>query len=164
VFTHNVTSANAAAVETSPMVWLRTYGLAADISLDHVGIRKGGMITMPTSSTWLSLETPYISLPANIFDVLMQAAHTSLEEDLVVDCGLISILPELVFGLDIENDRTLEGEEIVVTPDQYVMKTEAGTCFLLARSHDGLQRLGWAAIRGRQFVIDLTNRRMGFGS
>jgi hypothetical protein len=146
------------------MVWLDTDVLAAGISLDHIGIRKGGMITMPTWSTSLSLDTPFISLPANIFDVLMQAAHTSLENELVLDCSLIPILPDLVFGLDVEDGRALEGEEIVVTPEQYVMKTEAGTCVLLARSHGGLQRLGWAAIRGREFVIDLTGRRMGFES
>jgi hypothetical protein len=161
-FTHNVTSVTTPDGDDSPMVWLDTNVLAAGISLDHIGIRKGGMITMPTWSTSLSLDTPYISLPTNIFNVLMQAARASLEQDLTVDCGLIPILPDLVFGLYIEDGRTLEGDEIVVTPEQYVMTTEAGTCVLLARSHGGLQKLGWAAIRGREFVVDLIGRRMGF--
>lgn len=163
-FTHNVTSMTTPAGDVSPKVWLRTNVLATDIDLDHIGIRKGGMITMPARSTWLSLDTPYISLPKNIFDVLLQAANTSLEQDLVVDCDVVSILPDLVFALNIETDRTLEGDEIVVTPNQYVMETEAGRCVILARSHSGLQELGWAAIRGKEFVIDLTGRRMGLES
>jgi hypothetical protein len=159
-FGHNVSSGRTHMDNT---IGLRTNVLAAHVSLDHIGIRRGDMITIPADSMWLSLDTPYISLPNSIFGVLLQAASTSPEQDFVLGCEAISILPDLVFGLNTDDDRVLQGDEIVVTPEQYVMETEAGKCVLLVRSHRGLQNLGWAAIRGREFVIDLAGERMSFG-
>jgi hypothetical protein len=142
---------------------------ASHIELDNVGIRKGGMITMPATSALLQLGTPYISLPDGLFYILLQAADTSAEKKFVVDCESFSILPDLIFGLaadeDEDEDEDFETEEIVVAPQQYVMEGENGKCMLLARSAgEGPIEMGWAAIRGRKFVMDLARGRMGFGS
>ncbi|KAH3908531.1 hypothetical protein HBI56_216160 [Parastagonospora nodorum] len=160
-FSHNASSESD---QVDDKIWLHTSVLATTIPLDHIGIRKGGMITMSANSVWLSLDTPYISLPDSIFNVLLQAANTSSEQDFVLDCDTVPRLPDLVFGLDIDHSWTLAGDEVVVRPEQYVMETEAGKCVLLARRRRGLQRLGWAAIRGREFVIDLAGQKMGFES
>jgi hypothetical protein len=97
-----VFSPNASSVtnQVNDKIWLRTNILAADVSLDHIGIRKGDMIAMPADYTWLSLATPNLSLPASIFNVLLQAAKTSPEQNFVLDCATASILPDLVFGLN----------------------------------------------------------------
>jgi hypothetical protein len=48
------------------------------------------------------------------------------------------------------------------------MKAEAKKCFLLVRRVEeringhGDASLGWAAVRGRKFVLDWTRHRMGF--
>lgn len=160
-FSHNTSSGSD---QVDDKVWLRTNVLAATIPLDHIGIRKGDMITMPANSVWLSLDTPYISLPDSILNVLLQAANTSSEQDFVLDCDTVRILPDLVFDVNPDHGWTLAGDEIVVTPEQYVMETEAGKCVLLARRRRGLLRLGWAAIRGREFVIDLAGQKMGLQS
>jgi hypothetical protein len=139
---------------------------ASHIELDNVGIRKGGMITMPATSAMLSLGTPFISLPDGLFYILLQAANTSPEQKFVVNCEAVLILPDLVFGLlaDEDEDEDLEAEEFIVTPQQYVMADEDGKCVLLARSAgEGPIEMGWAAIRGRQSVLNLAAGRMGFG-
>jgi hypothetical protein len=146
---------------SSPLTWLPT---TTSIGLDHIGIRKGGMISKPVWFAKLSLETPYIMLPKEIFDVLLQAARTTPVRGYVVDCDVVAILPDLVFGLDSEDEEG-EAGEIVVRPEQYVMEIEKGMCVLLARSSgDGMEGLGWAAIRGREFVLDRSRGMMGFGS
>jgi len=161
IFSHNASSESDLLEDK---VWLRTSVLAATIPLDHIGIRKGGMVAMLTNSAWFSLDTPYMSLPGSIFNVLLQAANTSSEQDFVLDCDTVSILPDLVFGLNPDHSWTVAGDEIVVTPEQYVMEIEAGKCVLLVRRRRGVQKLGWAALRGREFVMDLAGQRMGFES
>jgi saccharopepsin len=139
---------------------------ASHIELDNVGIRKGGMITMPVTKALLSLGTPYISLPDGLFYILLQAANTSSKQKFVVNCEAVLVLPDLVFGLavDEDGDEDSKPEEIVVTPQQYVMAGENGKCMLLARSAgEGPIEMGWAAIRGRKFVLNLAAGRMGFG-
>jgi hypothetical protein len=142
---------------------------ASHVELDNVGIRKGGMITMPATSALLQLGTPHISLPDGLFYILLQAADTSVEKKFVVDCEAISILPDLIFGLatdedeDEDEDEDFEPEEIVVAPQQYIMEDKTGQCTLLARSAgEGPIEMGWAAFRGRRFVLDLARGRMGF--
>ncbi|KAH7073590.1 hypothetical protein BKA63DRAFT_36420 [Paraphoma chrysanthemicola] len=150
-------------------VWFFSGGRNSYIPLNDVGIRKGGMIGMPAVGASLTLETPHIHLPAGIFAILLQATHTSSEQDFVADCGSLDIFPDLVFGLrprDMEDEE--EREEIVVTPEQYIMRTEADKCLLLVRSAEerangrGDASLGWAAIRGKSFVFDRSRHRMGF--
>lgn len=143
--------------------WLSS---TSHVYLEHVGIRKGGMITMPVSSpaVW-ALDSPYIALPKEIFNVLLQAAETSANQNYAVDCGLISRFPDLVFGMDagedVDEDGDIEVQEVVVTPQQYVLETE-GRCMLLARSAgSGRIALGWAVFRGRKFVLDLGRERTG---
>ncbi|KAF1918157.1 hypothetical protein BDU57DRAFT_514759 [Ampelomyces quisqualis] len=146
---------------SSGAIWLP---YASYIEIDHVGIRKSAMISMPASSTQLSLDTAFITLPDEVFDVLLQAAHTSEKDEFVVDCAVIAILPDLVFGLvvpDEDDDEYLNPEELVVSPKQYVWEIEKGKCVLLARGAEGGRiRMGWAAIRGRRFVVDLDHMSM----
>jgi hypothetical protein len=157
-FSHNATT------QLNGTSWLPS---ASHVELDNVGIRKGGMITMPATSALLQLGTPFISLPSGLFYILLQAADTSAEKKFVVNCDAVSILPDLVFGLaaDEDEDEDSNAEEIIVTPQQYVMQGEDGKCMLLARSAgEGPIEMGWAAIRGRKFVLDLARGRMGFGN
>jgi hypothetical protein len=154
--------------DSTSLAWFSADGLASNIPLDDIGIRKGGMVGMPALSASLTLETPYIHLPAGIFGILLQATHTSSEQDFVVDCETLHIFPDLVFVLLARDVEDEERDEIVVTPEQYIMKAEAKKCFLLVRSVEeringhGDASLGWAAIRGRKFVLDWTRRRMEF--
>jgi hypothetical protein len=160
----SITFSHNASTKLDGTSWLPS---ASHVELDNVGIRKGGMITMPATSALLQLGTPYISLPDGLFYILLQAADTSAEKKFVVDCESFSILPDLVFGLaaDEDEDDDFEPEEIVVAPQQYVMEGENGKCMLLARgAGEGPIEMGWAAIRGRKFVLDLARGRMGFGS
>jgi hypothetical protein len=112
----------------SEAIWVPS---ASHIEIEHVGIRQGGMISMPASSALLSLDTAFITLPHEVFDILLQAAQTSEKDEFVVDCGAISILPDLVFGL-IVPDEDVEGyfypEELIVSPIQYVLEVEKGNC------------------------------------
>jgi hypothetical protein len=104
------------------------------------------------------------------------------EEVLHVDCGALNIFPDLVFGfqqescgdedeeeMDEDNDEEEDGVELVITPQQYVLQTTEGKCMLLARNADsyeddrGTIRLGWAAVRGREVVLDRRGGRVGFG-
>jgi hypothetical protein len=144
--------------DASPLMWFPT---TRAIELDHIGIRKGGMISAPAWSTWLALETPYVLLPTDVFSVLLQAAKTTAVRGYMVDCGVVGILPDIVFGLDADDDE--EAQELVVKPEQYVMEIEEGLCVLLARSSRGsMERLGWAAVRGRALVLDRSRGMMGF--
>lgn len=146
-----------------PALWTSS---TSHIDLEHVGIRKGGMITMPVSApAVLTLDSPYIALPKEIFSVLLQAAETSFERNYVVDCDLISRFPDLVFGVDIGEDEAededAEVQEMVVAPQQYVLESK-GRCVLLARSAaNGRIAVGWVAYRGRRFVLDLGRERVG---
>jgi hypothetical protein len=144
--------------DASPLIWLPT---TRAIELDHIGIRKGGMVSAPAWSTWLALETPYILLPTDVFAVLLQATKTTAVRGYMVDCGIVGILPDIVFGLDTEDGD--EAQELVVRPEQYVMEIEEGLCVLLARGSGGsMERLGWAAVRGRALVLDRSRGMMAF--
>jgi hypothetical protein len=160
----SITFSHNASTKLDVTSWLPS---ALHVELDNVGIRKGGMITMPATSALLQLGTPHISLPDGLFYILLQAADTSAEKKFVVDCEAVSILPDLVFGLaaDEDEDDDFEPEEIVVAPQQYIMEDKTGQCTLLARSAgEGPIEMGWAAFRGRRFVLDLARGRMGFGN
>jgi hypothetical protein len=133
---------------------------ASHFDLQHVGIRKGGMISMPASSAYLSLDEPYIVLPDGIFNVVLQAARTSREQNFMVDCEATAIMPDIVFGLKVDEDVE-EQEEVVITPDQYVLEIEEDKCVLLARnSTRGKIGMGWAAVRGRRVVSELHSERV----
>jgi hypothetical protein len=147
------------------------------------------MISMPAQYATIDLSTPYIHVPKGIWDVLLLATNTEQqardgEEVLYVDCGALDIFPDLVFevepsdyamvekmkeddGDDYEEDD--HGEELIVRPEQYVLQTAEGKCMLLAREAgfclDGRRTatLGWAAVRGRDVVVNWRERRIGFG-
>jgi len=167
--------------------------LGAHIPILDIAIRKDGMLTMPAKSATLDLSTPYIYVPKGIWDVLLLATTTEQqardgEEVLYVDCGALSVFPDLVFGMapsecesgeemaddddDGEDDYDEEEEdygELVITPEQYVLQTSEGKCMLLARDADshpsvpGTVSLGWAAVRGREVILDRHVGRIGFG-
>ncbi|KAI4687087.1 uncharacterized protein J4E84_005458 [Alternaria hordeiaustralica] len=168
--------------------------LGAHIPILDIGIRKDGMLTMPAKFATLDLSTPYIYVPKGIWDVLLLATTTEQqardgEEVLYVDCGALSVFPDLVFGMapsecgsgeeiaddddDGEDDYDEEEEdygELVITPEQYVLQTSEGKCMLLTRNADshpsvlGTVSLGWAAVRGREVILDRHVGRIGFGS
>jgi hypothetical protein len=144
--------------DTSSALWFPS---ASHIELEHVGIRKVGMISMPASSAWLSLHEPFVVLPDGLFNIILQAARTSREQNFVVDCEATSIMPDIVFGLRIDEDVDADQEEFVITPDQYVLEIEQDKCILLARNPtSGRIGMGWAAIRGRKFVSELHSERV----
>ena len=134
------------------------------------------MVSMDAYVMRLSLETPYISLPDEIYDILVQATNPTTHQhgsgyDNVVDCSALERFPDLVLGLasetEEEDDEEAEDNEIVITPKQYVLQTEEGHCILLAQRAYQRGReevvLGWAAIRGSNVVLDMVNERTGFG-
>jgi hypothetical protein len=145
--------------------------------MTHVGIRKGDMLTMDAPPARLALETPYILLPGQIYDILLQATspvpwqHDNGYDD-IVDCDALERFPDLVLGLGWESeeeyeDDDAEEQEIVITPFQYTLEVESDKCILLARRAYQRGReevvLGWAAMRGRDLVLDYVNERTGFG-
>ncbi|KAF2626668.1 hypothetical protein BU25DRAFT_411642 [Macroventuria anomochaeta] len=157
--------------------WVETRTPGENVPITLIGIRKGAMVSMDAYTARLALETPYISLPREIYDILIQATNPTPYQhgkgyDDVVDCGALERYPDLVLGLEPETDEEKDDEdivdrEIVITPKQYVLKTEEGQCILLAQRVYQLGReevvLGWAAVRGRDVVLDWVNKRTGFG-
>lgn len=157
--------------------WIDTLIPGEHMPINFVGIRKGAMISKDVFSTRLALETPYISLPGEIYDILVQATNPTPHQhgdgyDDIVDCTTFDSYPDLVLGLDSENevqegDEDNEEREIVITPKQYVLKTAQDQCILLAQRAYQRGReevvLGWAAVRGRDLVLDWVNERTGFG-
>ncbi|KAI4627708.1 hypothetical protein J4E80_001842 [Alternaria sp. BMP 0032] len=180
----------------TPQLPLHTlFMLGARIPMLDIGIRKDGMLTMPAKSATLDLSTPYIYVPKGIWDVLLLATTTEQqardgEEVLYVDCGALSVFPDLVFGMapsecgggeemaddvddgeeDYDEDQEEDYGELVITPGQYVLQTPEGKCMLLARNADadsppdvqGTVSLGWAAVRGREVILDRHVGRIGF--
>jgi hypothetical protein len=162
---------------SSQLNWIDTKTPGDDMPISHVGIRKGGSISAEAYDVRLALETPYISIPSDIYDVLVLATNPKPEQssfgyDDVVDCNNIGRFPDLFIGLDPEEETPseesaeVEDREIVITPSQYIMESEPGRCVLLAKRayyRDSEEVvLGWAAIRGRHVVLDWINERTGF--
>ncbi|KAJ4373684.1 hypothetical protein N0V86_007827 [Didymella sp. IMI 355093] len=156
--------------------WINTLLPGEHMPITHVGIRKGAMVSKDAYSMRLALETPHISLPGEIYDILIQATNPTPHQhgevyDDVVDCSALDRFPDLVLGLEPEieeeDDEETEEREIVITPKQYVLETEEGRCILLAQRAYQRGReevvLGWAAVRGRDLVLDWVNKRTGFG-
>lgn len=157
--------------------WIDTLVPGEDVAINHIGIRKGAMVSMDAYATRLALDTPYISLPGEIYDILVMATRPTPHQhdagyDDVVDCNELDRYPDLVLGLEPETDEEEEGDdiqdrELVITPKQYVLKMEEGQCVLLVRRAYQRGReevvLGWAAVRGRSVVLDWVNERTGFG-
>lgn len=158
--------------------WIESCVPGTNMPTTHVGVRKGGMVTKDTYTARLALDTPYISLPNEIYDILIQATsptpwQSDAGYDDVVDCDALHRFPDLVLGLEPETDEEeddiefLEEREIVITPKQYIIETEKGKCVLLAqrvyqKGHEEVV-LGWAAVRGRHLVLDWVNERTAFG-
>jgi saccharopepsin len=152
------------------------FRLGSHIPLLDIGIRKGGMIAMDAESVRLDLGSAYTHVPLGVWDVLVLASQPQEtgEGDLFVECEEIDTFPDLVFGLDSErvhchddDEEEKEVDELVVRPEQYVMQTEEGMCVLLVRNaehcDDGRIVLGWAAMRGRDLVLNWDEGRVGFG-
>lgn len=157
--------------------WIDTLIPGEHMPITHIGIRKGAMISKDVYSTRLALETPYISLPSEIHDILVQTTNPTPHQqgdgyDDVVDCSALDRYPDLVLGLEPKteegwDDEETEERELVVTPRQYVLETEEGLCILLIQRAYQRGReevvLGWAAVRGRDLMLDWINARTGFG-
>lgn len=159
--------------------WLDTSMPGEHIPITYIGIRKGAMVSKDTYATRLALETPYIFLPGEIYDILLQATNPTPHQhgngyDDVVDCSALDSYPDLVLGLELEieengdDEESAEERELVITPKQYVLETDADRCILLVQRAYQRGReevvLGWSAVRGRDLVLDWINERTGFGS
>ena len=163
---------------SSQLNWIDTQTPGDDIPVSHVGVRKGGAISEEIYTVRLALETPYISIPSDIYDILALSTNPAVdpnsnELDNLVDCSEMGRFPNLFVGLDPEEEETprdenveIEDREIVITPSQYIMETEPGRCVLLVKrtyqkdSEEAV--LGWAAIRGKHVVLVWVNERKGF--
>ena len=158
--------------------WFDTLIPGEHMPITHIGIRKGAMVSKDAYSTRLALETPYISLPGEIYDILIQATNPTPQQhgdgyDDAVDCNALNRFPDLVLGLGpeigegVDDEEEIEERDLVITPKQYVLETEEGRCILLAQRAYQRGRedvvLGWAAVRGRDLVLDWINERTGFG-
>ncbi|KAJ8109455.1 hypothetical protein OPT61_g7445 [Boeremia exigua] len=153
--------------------WMDTPVPGENVLLVYTGVRKGGMISMDAYATHLALETPYISLPSELYDVLVQATNPTSRQhgasyDNIVDCSHLERFPDLVLGLqpeadEGEDDEDIEIRELVIAPKQYVLEVEGGECVLLAQRGRAEVVLGWAAVRGRDIVLDWAGERTGFG-
>jgi saccharopepsin len=160
--------------------WIDTLMPGGHMAITYIGIRKGAMVSKDAYTTRLALETPYISLPGEIYEILVQATSPTprqhgggYNDD--VDCGALGRYPDLVLGLepeteegeDDEDTEDTEERELVITPKQYILETEEGRCILLAQRAYQRGReevvLGWAAVRGRDLVLDWISERTGFG-
>lgn len=175
MFPGSVTSTNIRVQQE--IEWIDTLTPGENMPITHVGIRKGAMVSMDAYRTRLALETPYISLPGEIYDILVQATNPTPfghgnGYDNVVDCDGLERYPDLVLGLEPktdeeEDDEDIEDRELAITPKQYVLKTGEGQCILLVQRAYQRGReevvLGWAAVRGRDVVLDWVNERTGFG-
>ncbi|KAI8933164.1 hypothetical protein NX059_009805 [Plenodomus lindquistii] len=145
-----------------------TSNRASHIPLHTLSLRRGGTLSMPVQAAAIDLQTPFITLPGSMWDVLVLATKPE-EENMRVECERRGVFPELVLGT---GDGEREGD-IVVGPEQYVLEREGG-CELLVRKggdeevereegEEGVVGLGWAAFRGRRFVVDLVGGKMGVG-
>ena len=158
--------------------WIDTLTPGEQIPITHIGIRKGAMVSKDAYSTRLALETPYISLPGEIYDILIQATNPTPHQhgdgyDDVVDCNALDRYPDLVLGFKAEieeggdDEEETEEKELMITPKQYILETKEGRCILLTQRAYQRGRedvvLGWAAVRGRDLVLDWINERTGFG-
>ncbi|KAF2826506.1 hypothetical protein CC86DRAFT_30747 [Ophiobolus disseminans] len=142
--------------------WIDFDGPRAEhIPLLNIGVRNGGTVSMQAQVARLDLDTPYISIPPEMFAVLLQATNAS--ESHFADCRSQAwrAFPDLVFGLDAQDG---EAHEFVVRPEEYLSQPR-GRCELLVRNaeeHSGGEIvLGWAAIKGRSFVLDWVAGKMG---
>jgi saccharopepsin len=147
-----------------------------EIPLFSAGVRKGDMLSMSVESAVLDFGTPFITLPAGLWDVLVLATRPVLRPRggglghrgdalMSVECAARSRFPDLVFGISGDNGE----EELVVRPEQYVLQREGGECILLVKGaeerdeEDVVVGLGWAVGRGRQVVFDWEEGRIGLG-
>ncbi|KAH6638903.1 hypothetical protein C7974DRAFT_387502 [Boeremia exigua] len=147
--------------------WTDTLVPGEDVPATYIGVRRGGMVSMDAYVTRLALDTPYISIPGEMYDVLIQATNPTPQQyvtdyDSVVDCSQVARYPDLVLGLQ-SIDEADEDGEMVITPEQYILRTEEGQCVLLVQRGRAEIVLGWAAVRGKDVVLDWVNERTGFG-
>ncbi|KAF3045944.1 hypothetical protein E8E12_008426 [Didymella heteroderae] len=106
--------------------WVDTLTPGEQMSITHVGIRKGAMVSKNAYSARLALETPYISLPSEIYEILIQATNPTPRHhgdgyDDVVDCSALDRYPDLILclGPEIEeggDKEKTEERELVITP------------------------------------------------
>jgi saccharopepsin len=163
---------------TSQLNWIDTQTPGDDMPVSHIGVRKGGAISEEIYTVRLALETPYISIPSDIYDIVALATNPVVDPDSngldnLVDCSEMGRFPDLFVGLDpekepnmFEENTEVDDREIVITPSQYIMETKPGRCVLLVKKNPQQDSeeavLGWAAIRGKHVVLDWVNERTGF--
>lgn len=160
----------------SDTIWVNTNYFGRDIRLLDVGIRKGDMVSMEAHAAHLALDTPHISIPTQIYNIVLQATGASPNSlhdgDMLVECASTSRFPDIVLGLEPEtreSDRDFSCcvEEIVITAEQYIVEVESGKCVLLVKEVEHAEAsggvvLGWAALRGSEVVLDWDHGRLGF--
>lgn len=131
---------------------------------------------MPAYTAELALDTPFVFIPKEFYNIVLQATAASPNlpptVDMYVDCASIPRFPDIVLGLkpdteEADGDAFGAVDEIVVTPEQYIMELGSGKCILLVKEmerrkvSEGIV-LGWAALRGSEVVLDWDRERLGF--
>ncbi|KAF2865740.1 hypothetical protein BDV95DRAFT_612321 [Massariosphaeria phaeospora] len=171
-------STSAAATVDTTIAWLDSPRPGRDLAVSSAAVRRGASISAEPGLAQLALHTPYISLPAALYQVIAlatkpepaTAAAGSGSEDMVVDCArwAMGVWPDIVVGFGAEG----EGLEVVVTPEQYVMEREREgngadaqkECVLMVREGEGEGlELGWAAARRWTVWLDFEGGRTGLG-
>ncbi|OAL46906.1 hypothetical protein IQ07DRAFT_602972 [Pyrenochaeta sp. DS3sAY3a] len=175
-FTMHPTNAQDPLSAFSDTLWVKSKHLGRGIRILEAGIRKGGMVSMPAFTAQLALDTPFIFIPTELYNIVLQATAASPSllpyGDMYVDCPSLPRFPDIVLGLEPDaeeagSDASGGVDEIVVTPEQYIMEVESGKCVLLVREmerrkvSEGIV-LGWAALRGSEVVLDWERERLGF--
>lgn len=160
----------------SNTLWVKSKHLGRGIRILDAGIRKGGMVSMPAYTAQLAIDTPFIFIPTELYNIVLQATSASPRVppygDMYVDCASLSRFPDIVLGLEPDADEAASDafggvDEIVVTPEQYIMELGSGKCILLVKEmerrkvSEGIV-LGWAALRGSEVVLDWDRERLGF--
>lgn len=151
--------------------WTETKAPGRGLNITSVALQQESTVTSKTHSAHFQLDTPYISLPDDIIDLLFLATRPQRVEvgrGLIpvdtVSCNATSKFPTIKMEFE-------EGQgELVVRPEQYVLRVNqelggpfAGKCVLLTtRGGNGEVSLGFAALRGRSIWLDWYNARTGF--
>lgn len=153
------------------IIWTNSKQPGRRIDVTSMSVQHGTLLSSNTEPVNLALHTPFIRLPSDVYDFLVDVAKPTpfsmgrgMEPVELVNCNMTAALPNIVLNL--------EGgaQQLVVKPQQYVLNVGqnlggpfSGKCVLLAKNGGGGElEIGYAAFRGRSVWFDWANARTGF--
>ncbi|CAI6298858.1 unnamed protein product [Periconia digitata] len=150
--------------------WTESKPPGRALNITSIGVRQGSTSSSKTSRVNINLGTPYINLPADMYDLVALTANpqrTDMGRNMkpveTVECTALAQLPDIVLDFG-------GAFELIVKPEQYVMKVSdamggpfKGKCVLLV-ARGGDISIGYAALRGKSLWLDWANLRTGFGN